>query len=1167
MAQYGEVRVDFITYTTGVAPNEGNVTVPISGLINAPTFSGDVVIEGDLTVSGLSTFSGITVTGDATIGGDLTVSGDINASGVTISGITGLFASGTEATPSISFVGDTDTGFYNAAANEVRITTSGNDRLTVDDTGNVGIGTTNPGAKLDVKGVSGTYPTQIIQHSTLDTEGEVLRLSRTDSAVRYHSMVARQSATATTGNNYIQFKIHDPSGGQTAQNTVLHLDGTGNVGIGTTDPQAKLDIESVADTPSLTWNNGGQLIVGDTATQLAIGRSNASPFSLYLQGRASNSAARNISLAPEGGNVGIGTTSPNALLEVRNSANSEIRISDTAGGYGNLVYNESGSVSVFEIAADPANTSVPATVLGFSVDGNRVITCRNNGNVGIGTTSPASLLHTVGTRDYTGTTPNTASYDVNLQSGTAFVAIGQSNGIPTIQGHGTGTGYSLALNPNNGNVGIGTTSPGRELEVNGSIQSSSTIYGVTFAGTNDTNTFIRFPGSDVTEFYNGNSESARIDSSGRLLVGTSSALSFASPASTVNIQSFSANPNGLAIVSSTSNVTQDAGSSLVLARRAGGGALTATLLVGSLQYQGFDGTNYLNCASIEAFVDGTPGTNDMPGRLVFSTTPDAGSTPVERMRITSDGNVGIGTTSPSQKLEIYQSSTGAFSTVRIANADGVGLNLAARSGQNVSIYSTSSSDDLLLGTNSTERMRITSDGNVGIGTTSPDELLHIQGDTAEFKGTNTNSINTITGTEQVFKFAIEGQRNAVYGPAGSIIFRQDASTWSSVNANNKPTRIEFCTQDTSTSDVSETPRLVINNLGNVGIGTTNPTEVLNVQGNILATGRIRAKDGTIGDVGLGFEDDHNVGLYRPQSDTLGFVTSSSERARIDSNGKVLINNTTAPTASPASLAKFTITGNTISQGNIGYINLHNSATIANNFSLGAINFTGQGTNGYTGAQIVAVAEGTWTDTSYPTRLVFFTVNSSGTVPAERMSISNEGYIFPDSTSRAQKASIASTVNGGFRALAGGSTAGVRYEGFTTSTGTAYHIAFSNPNGIVGSISTNASATAYNTSSDYRLKENVVPLTGAADRIKQLKPSQFNFIADPATTVDGFLAHEAQAVVPECVTGTKDEVDDEGNPVYQGIDQSKIVPLLTAALQEALTKIESLESRLAALENS
>ncbi len=118
---------------------------------------------------------------------------------------------------------------------------------------------------------------------------------------------------------------------------------------------------------------------------------------------------------------------------------------------------------------------------------------------------------------------------------------------------------------------------------------------------------------------------------------------------------------------------------------------------------------------------------------------------------------------------------------------------------------------------------------------------------------------------------------------------------------------------------------------------------------------------------------------------------------------------------------------------------------------------------------------------------------------------------------------------------------------------------------VGTITTNGSATAYNTSSDYRLKENVTDVTDGITRVKQLAPKRFNFIADADTTVDGFIAHEAQAVVPESVTGTKDAVDDEGNPVMQGIDQAKLVPLLTAALQEAIAKIEVLETKVAALE--
>jgi hypothetical protein len=134
-------------------------------------------------------------------------------------------------------------------------------------------------------------------------------------------------------------------------------------------------------------------------------------------------------------------------------------------------------------------------------------------------------------------------------------------------------------------------------------------------------------------------------------------------------------------------------------------------------------------------------------------------------------------------------------------------------------------------------------------------------------------------------------------------------------------------------------------------------------------------------------------------------------------------------------------------------------------------------------------------------------------------------------------------------------------GVTVSTGL---FEFSNPNGLVGSITTSGSTTAYNTSSDYRLKEDVQPMVGSVDRLMALKPVNFAWKVD-GSRVDGFLAHEAQEVVPECVTGEKDAVDDEGNPQYQGIDQSKIVPLLTAALQEALTKIEALEARVAALE--
>ena len=165
-----------------------------------------------------------------------------------------------------------------------------------------------------------------------------------------------------------------------------------------------------------------------------------------------------------------------------------------------------------------------------------------------------------------------------------------------------------------------------------------------------------------------------------------------------------------------------------------------------------------------------------------------------------------------------------------------------------------------------------------------------------------------------------------------------------------------------------------------------------------------------------------------------------------------------------------------------------------------------------------------------------------------------------------------------------------YSGLDATAG--YQMVFSTTNysATAGTIYSSGTTTAYNTSSDYRLKENVQPLTNGIDRLKQLKPSHWTWTQD-GQYGEGFIAHEAQQVVPISVTGTKDAmrlegyeitpavINDEGVetaaavmgtrevPEYQGMDTSKLVPLLTAALQEAIAKIESLETRVSALETN
>ena len=137
-------------------------------------------------------------------------------------------------------------------------------------------------------------------------------------------------------------------------------------------------------------------------------------------------------------------------------------------------------------------------------------------------------------------------------------------------------------------------------------------------------------------------------------------------------------------------------------------------------------------------------------------------------------------------------------------------------------------------------------------------------------------------------------------------------------------------------------------------------------------------------------------------------------------------------------------------------------------------------------------------------------------------------------------------------------------GLSGFTGTAFSFV-GNDSTQEGSIVIGTTATSYNTSSDYRLKENEVAISDGITRLKQLKPYQFNFKKDPTVKVDGFFAHEVSSIVPIAVTGEKDAVKEDGSIEPQGIDQSKLVPLLTAALQEAIGKIETLETKVAALE--
>jgi hypothetical protein len=191
--------------------------------------------------------------------------------------------------------------------------------------------------------------------------------------------------------------------------------------------------------------------------------------------------------------------------------------------------------------------------------------------------------------------------------------------------------------------------------------------------------------------------------------------------------------------------------------------------------------------------------------------------------------------------------------------------------------------------------------------------------------------------------------------------------------------------------------------------------------------------------------------------------------------------------------------------------------------------------------------------------------------SERMRIDSSGSVLVNSTSaiRARVGQMQLKASSSQEALTTSSN-DLSYSHWAarsadSGAGTHYLGYFENSSGTnVGTITHNNTNTSYTTSSDYRLKENIVPMTGALDKVLQLKPVNYTWKINGSNS-QGFIAHELQAVVPDCVTGEKDAVDADGNPKYQGIDTSFLVATLTAAIQEQQTIINDLKARVEALE--
>lgn len=353
--------------------------------------------------------------------------------------------------------------------------------------------------------------------------------------------------------------------------------------------------------------------------------------------------------------------------------------------------------------------------------------------------------------------------------------------------------------------------------------------------------------------------------------------------------------------------------------------------------------------------------------------------------------------------------------------------------------------------------------------------------------------------------------------------------------------------------ISFTQTMTLQASGGFSLGTTNDPGAGNVN---LANGKF---------IGWGNLDTLIYG--DSSSNYIYFRTNAAEKARIDSSGNLLVGTTTASGLLSLVNAQSTAANNTTT-GSIFSATSPTSGVFMRNRG----NSVGIGGSAYSTQLFTDTGAGNFEiyNAAASYSLVF------GTAATERARINSSGYFSFFSTNTSGSFSDATP-----RFYVGNSTD--QYLWHTTNTTSAnFYVHRTNTSGnflyfgssssYVGQISTNGSSVSYTSASDYRLKENVVPLTGALARVALLKPCTFAWIGKE-TTGEGFIAHELAEVIPHAVVGDKDAeetyIDDDGEeltrPVYQSVDTSFMVATLTAAIQEQQAIIESLTERITALE--
>jgi hypothetical protein len=737
-----------------------------------------------------------------------------------------IFASTDGGYNALEFTSDsgTTTGSLIAYNNTIRLGNASGvggwlNGIVIDSAGNVGIGTTSPGFKLDVSG-NGI-------RNIRTTAGWAGWFENTGS-----SSGVIVTAGVDSGDAPLLIRKQDGTELFSVRGNGTSWFNGGNVGIGTTSPSA---IGGHSGILTLYGSNATALVLRDVVSEGHL-RFDDSNFKFTN----SNGDVR-VQIETDTGNVGIGTTSPGAKLDIGGDVRTSTRYLITTGAA-----NQSMAIGYWDgvNARVEAGSALPMLITSYQgniklgINGGTTMTIQSS-NVGIGTTSPSAKLHVYS--GLSGATVNANADDFIIESNT--------NAGISILGDGNETQYLMFGDASNsaigrltynhvddsmglftnatekmritsaGNVGIGTTNPGYKLDVNNTSAGNLTTALTLNNGSTTTNTAVALRlQTDPTSTVNSYSEirSTRTNS----------------PAA-----------GGVAMQFLVTNSTTGAASEIMRLSYAGLGLGTA-------------GTTTITDTRRGAFADGTAAApaysfSDDTNNGMYRITTDtlgfstAGS---EKLRISSAGNVGIGTTNPSEKLDVNGNLivSGNFNNLYVggktdSNVDGIRMLCAGddsfidcRGGSGLNFRLDDTTGD-------TQRIKFHSGGNVSIGNTNNSYKLDVTG-TGNFAG----NLQISTGDQQTTRLLLKNTSST------------GGRTFALVGGIHNVTQDGFSIYDT----VAAATRLAILNTGNVGIGNTNDTYKLDVSGTgrftstVTATNFILSSDKTLKDNISDINTDH-----------------------------------------------------------------------------------------------------------------------------------------------------------------------------------------------------------------------------------------------------------------------------------------------------------------------